>query len=242
MLTFCVLNLLFSFVAILGNLLAIRALWKASSIPANFKNLLLSLAFSDLAVGLCSQLLFGAIIAMLLKMATNGNQNDFFCPVVLNVSYFFIFLLSCASFLGVIAIAVDSLLAISLHLRYQELVTSKSVVIALVCLWLTSAAAASVFIVLPKGNEIVVSIIELVGLLLTSMAYIRIYKVARHYQNQIQSQLQLQHVQAMGLIREKKSAFNALFVYFVFLACNLPLCALQCHCRQTVMIWEILLC
>lgn len=54
MFTLCALNLIFSLVAILGNLLVIRALGKASLIPANLKRLFLSLAFSDLAVGLFS--------------------------------------------------------------------------------------------------------------------------------------------------------------------------------------------
>ena len=54
---FCVLNFVFSLVATLGNLLAIRALMKTSTIPATVKKMFLSLAFSDLAVGLCSQLM-----------------------------------------------------------------------------------------------------------------------------------------------------------------------------------------
>lgn len=52
MLTLCVLHLVLSLVATLGNLFAIRALWKAASIPDNLKKLFLSLACSDLAVGL----------------------------------------------------------------------------------------------------------------------------------------------------------------------------------------------
>ena len=224
MLTFSVLNLMFSFVAILGNLLAIRALWKASSIPVNLKKLLLSLAFSDLAVGLFAQIMFGVIIAVMLKMADNRNLSfDILCPTILAVFYFLSHLLSGASFLGVITIAVDRLFAISLHLRYQELVTSKRVVITLVSLWLTMAAAASAFILLPKGNDMVVAIIELVGLSLTTVAYIRIYKVVKYHQNQIQDQLQLQNIQATRLPREKKSALNAVCVYIVFLACYLPL-------------------
>ena len=56
-LTFCVSHFTFSLVATLGNLLVIRALIKASTIPANVKKLFLSLAFSELAVGLLLQLM-----------------------------------------------------------------------------------------------------------------------------------------------------------------------------------------
>ena len=64
---FCVLNFVFSVVATLENLLVIGALMKASTIPATVKKLLLSLAFSDLAVGLCSQLMTNIISASILK-------------------------------------------------------------------------------------------------------------------------------------------------------------------------------
>ena len=66
-LCFCVLNFAFSLVATLGNLLVIRALMKNSTIPATVKKLFLSLAFSDLAVGLCSQLMTAIISAVILQ-------------------------------------------------------------------------------------------------------------------------------------------------------------------------------
>ena len=223
MFAFSLLNVLFSLVAVTGNLLAIRALWKASSIPTNLKTFFLSLAFSDLAVGLVPQLMLGVTIAGMLKMTANGIYNfAFLCPTILNVGYFCFFLLTCASFSNVSAIAVDRFLAVSLHLRYQELVTSKRVNVALVTLWLTSGVAATIFISLPNNNSIVVASVEIVGLLLTSVAYFRIYKVVRYHRNQIQSQAEQSNVQAMELARQKKSALNTLFVYVVFIANYLP--------------------
>jgi hypothetical protein len=224
MLTLCVLILAFSVVATFGNLLAIRALWKALAIPATLKKLFLSLAFADLAVGSFAQLMLGIILAVMLKTAASGNYNynDFLCPTFLTIDYFSLFLLAFASFLNVTAIAVDRLLAISLHLRYQELITSKRVLIALVSLWLTSGAAASIIISLPNNNLRVSNIIEFVGLIVTTVAYLRVYKVARYHLNQIQSQRQLQVEQAMEEIRQKKSAVNTLFVYIVFVGCYFP--------------------
>ena len=224
MLVFCVLNFVFSLVAAFVNVLVIRALWKASSIPDNLKKLFLSLAFTDLAVGMFSQPMLGVIIAVMLNMASNGDYNFVsFCPMILSAFNFCFSLLPCASFLNVTAIAVDRLFAISLHLRYQELVTSKRITVTLVLLWLTSLVIDSVYISLPTGNDIVTAVIVFVGVLLSTVANIRIYKVASYYQNQIQSQFQLQNAQTMELLRQKKSAYNALFVYVVFLACYLPL-------------------
>lgn len=45
---FAILNLAFAVVAIFANILAIGALWRASSIPSTLKKLYLSLAASDL--------------------------------------------------------------------------------------------------------------------------------------------------------------------------------------------------
>ena len=81
-LAFCVLNFVFSVVATLENLLDIRALMKASTTLATVKKLLLRLAFSDLAVGLCSQLMAAIIYASILQMASSGNNTAFFSPSV----------------------------------------------------------------------------------------------------------------------------------------------------------------
>ena len=95
MFTLCVLNFILSLVATLGNFLVVRAIWKASSMPANLKKTFLSLAFSDLAVGLFLQLMNGVIMAVMLKMAANQDYNfDFLCPAVLTICYLPMFFLS----------------------------------------------------------------------------------------------------------------------------------------------------
>ena len=215
----CVLNFIFSPVATVGNILVIRALWKASLIPANIKKFFLSLAFSDLAVGLFAQLMY----AVVLRMAANGGRNfHLLCPTILTVCSFFLSLLAGASFLNVTAIAVDRLLAITLHLRYRELVTSERVIIALVSVWIASIITASLFVALHTYSAIVVFICQFVGILLTTVAYIYIYRAVRHHQNQIHSQIQHQDAQAMKLFKEKKAAFNAVHFYVIFVACYLP--------------------
>ena len=221
---FCVLNFIFSLVATLGNLLAIRTLMKTSTIPATVKKQFLSLAFSDLAVGLCSQLMTAIISAVMLKMASSGDDFAFFCPTVLIVLLYFMNLLAVASFLNVIVIAFDRLLAVSLYLRYQELVTPTRVTIVLVSLWLTSCVSAFLYIFLPKGIAVAAAI-SVIGYVLTTLAYVRIYKVVKYHQNQIYGQNQLQNAQTREALRQRKSAYNSLFVSVVFLACNLPFLA-----------------
>ena len=218
---FCVLNFVFSLVATLGNLFVIRALMKNSTIPATVKKLFLSLAFSDLAVGLCSQLMTAIISTVMLKMASSEDDLAFFCPTVLIVLLYFMHLLAVASFLNVIVIAFDRLLAVSLHLRYQELVTPIRVTIVLVSLWLTSCVSAFLYICLLKGFPLA-AVISVIGYVLTTLAYVRIYKVVRYHQNQIYSQNQLQNAQTREAHRQRKSAYNSLLVSVVFLACYFP--------------------
>ena len=224
MLGFSVLNLTFSVVATLGNLLVIRALWKASSIPATLKSLFMSLAVSDLAVALIPQLILGVNMGVILRMVASGDYNfDIFCPIFLTIYLFFIVFLVTASYLTVTAIAVDRFLAISLHLRYQELVTSKRVNISVMCLWLISATAASVFLSIPQPHNLtVVAVIEFYGLLVTTVVYVHMYRVVRHHQNQILSQCQLYNDQAMEVLKAKKSALNSMFVYALFIVCYVP--------------------
>ena len=219
---FCVLNFVFSLVATLGNLLVIRALMNNSTIPATVKRLFLSLAFSDLAVGLCSQLMTAIISAVMLKMASSEDDLAFFCPTVLIVLLYFMHLLAVASFLNVTVIAFDRLLAVSLHLRYQELVTPTRVTIVLVSLWLTSCISAFLYIFFLKGFPLA-AVISVIAYVLTTLAYVRIYKVVRYHQNQIYSQNQLQNAQVRETHKQRKSAYNSLFVSVVFLACYLPL-------------------
>ena len=219
----CVSHIAFSLVTSLGNILLIRALFKASSIPANEKKLFLSLAFSDLGVGLVSQLMAGIIYAVILKTASKEDYNlTSLCPTVINLSSYLLFFLCAASLLTLSTIALDRLLAVSLHLRYQELVTSKRVTIVLISIWLTSCITAVIYIFLPKSNEMVAAVILLVGYVLTTVPYVRIYKVVKYHQNQIYGQNHLQNAKTREALRQRKSAYNALFVYFVFLVCYLP--------------------
>ena len=219
MTTICALNLFTSLVAILGNILMIRALSKASSISTNLKMLFFSLAFSDLAVGLFAQPIKVATIAVMLKMTASGDRKfDFFCPTILSVSHFFSFFLACASLLTLTAIAVDRLLSVSLHLRYQEIVTERRVAILLVLLWVASIAAGFTFISIPRNFRIVTIFAQCVGLLVTSGAYARIYKIVRYHKIQIRCQFQqtISESARRNQLRQQKSALDAFFVYVVF--------------------------
>ena len=102
----------------------IQALRKTSSLPKTLKTLLLSLAVSDLGVGLLVQPLYVAILLM--EIDQNTNSTDYGAVNKAYVIQKKIFVM--ASHYGVFALTVDRFLAIHLHLSYQELVTHKRVV------------------------------------------------------------------------------------------------------------------
>ena len=109
---------------------------KTSSLSKNFKTLLLSLAVSDLGVGLLAQPMLAAYIM-------DSKQNN----ETMNKSYNAIYngfdtltnIFISASLFSVTALCADRYLAIYLHLRYQELVTYKRVTIAVTSIWVFSA-------------------------------------------------------------------------------------------------------
>ena len=78
------------------------------------------------------------------------------------------------------------------------------------------------FIFFPKEMEMVAVVITVTGYILTTVVYVRIYKVVKYHQNQIYSQNQLQNAQTREAHKQRKSAYNSLFVSVVFLACYFP--------------------
>ena len=124
------------------------------------------------------------------------------------------------------AVSVDRFLAIHLHLRYQELVTRKRVVAVVISIWVSSVFVSFLMFFVPPDNfHLIILIIGVVGLILTTMAYIRIYLAVRRHKNQIQV-LQVQQVEQVGEVASfsslAKSAVGTFCVYLVFLVCYMP--------------------
>jgi len=145
-------------------------MWKASSIAATIRQLFLSLAFSDLAVGSCVQPAFLAILAMILHMAAKENFDFGRLFPSVTVSVFAAYSLLGVSLFTIATIALDRLLAVFLHLRYQQLVTDKRVIVGLVCLWLMSGLSTLAFTSIPSHNDSVALVSQAAGLLVISVA------------------------------------------------------------------------
>ena len=200
------------------NLATIHAIRKTSSLPKTLKTLLLSLAVSDVGVGLLGQPLY-------ISLLVNGFQQNIPGCSMYKAFDILVLLFSTASFIGVVAVSVDRFLAI--HLRYQELVTHKRVGAVVISIWVLSAFLSLMALwVHPDTRTLFVCIVTVVGLVLTTVAYIRIYLAVRRHKNQIQA-LQVQQVAQNGEIVNfsslVKSTVGTFYVYLVFLVCYLPI-------------------
>ena len=126
----CAFNSFLAYTAIMLNIVTMHGIRKTSSIPKTLKTLLLSLAVSDVSIGLLVQPYY---TSLLIKWSQLIFPN---CSTY--KTFFFVSNLFCiASFF--VAVSVDRFLAIHLHLRYQELVTHKRVVAVVISIWLLSA-------------------------------------------------------------------------------------------------------
>ena len=215
----CVFNSVLSFTATMLNIVTIHAIRKTLSLPKTLKTLLLSLAVSDLGIGLFVQLFYTSILVKWL-------QKNIPSCITYTVFFFIAHLLTVASFFGVVAVTVDRFLAIHLHLRYQELVTHKSVLAVTISIWVLSTLISLISLwVSPATRSLILGIMAIAGFLLTIVVYIRIYLAVRHHKNQIQALQVIQATQTDEMTNFGsviKTSVDVFYVYLVFLFCYLP--------------------
>ena len=218
-------NAFLCYTATMLNSITIHAIRKTSSLPKPLKALLLSLAVSDLSVGLLVHPLNIAILAMSLEQNTENNTtHNNMTMAFLTIAIF----LSYASVFGVLALTVDRFLAIHLHLRYQEFVTHKRVVAVAILIMVFSSFISSFRRWIPLNDRLTIyTSIDIVCLVIIGILYCKIYLTVRRHRNQIQS---LQAQQDEGQNREMMANFARLVklavgtfsVYLVFVLCYLP--------------------
>ena len=215
----CVINSCLSYTAIMLNIVTIHAIRKTSSLPKSLKTLLLSLAVSDVGVGLLAQPFYTSLLVKSLQK-NSPDCNTYVIFGVIGCAFFL------ASFLGVVTVSVDRFLAIHLHLRYQELVTHNRVVAVVISIWALSVVLPlTMFWFSLNVSILVMSFVGVLGLLVTTVVYIKIYVAVKRHKNQIQTQ-QVQEGAESGEIANFasliKSAVGVFYVYVVFLICYLP--------------------
>ena len=226
--TNCIFNVFLLYTAIALNIITIQALRKTSSLPRTLKTLLLSLAASDLGVGLLAHSVF---VARLIIQQQNSSDNAY-GTVFTTFSALPKSILACASFFSVVAITVDRFLAIHLHLRYQELVTHKRVITVVISIWVISAFLSLVFPAarlewIPKKVPgIMFAAIDAVCFITTGFLHYKVYASVRHHTGHIQAlqvQEEAQNREMKNAVWLRKTALATFYIYFLFLACCVPI-------------------
>ena len=224
----CVFNSFLSYTTIILNILTIHAIRKTTLLPKPLRTLLLSLAASDVGVGLLVQPLYISSLVSCLK------RKRIVC--IFDEGLLAVIILFCtSSVFNVVTISVDRFVAVHLHLRYQELVTHKRFIAAVISIWLLSAIISSSVFWNPLGVSLkVIQFVNMtVCLIVVVIVYWRIYIVLKRHKNQIRG-LQIQEVQQgvqngdlSNFLKLRKSALGTFYVCILFLICYLPFCILS---------------
>ncbi|XP_078348476.1 melatonin receptor type 1A-like [Oculina patagonica] len=205
---------------IMLNIATIHALRKTSSLSNPLKTLFLTLAVSDLGVGLLSQPFYIVYLVEKLGCSLRRSVIPIISGIIVNI-----FVLS--SFSSIMALTVDRYTAIERPLQYQNLLTHKRLVIIVVAIiWMFTALflPCTVFLLPPNIYSVMFDIVISLAFVATTLSSGKIYLTARCHRIQIQAQIQqiAQNDDMINNARLRKSAQTAFWIYIVFWVCYLP--------------------
>ena len=215
-------NIFLSVTASLGNVLILIALHKESSLHPPSKLMLRCLAITDLCVGLISQPMFAAGLLFQINKLRNLCYYFSVWGDIVNVIF------SGVSLSTATAISVDRFLALSLGLRYRQVVTLRRVGAILSCFWIVSVAVS---LIESFWSSTIVSkvITATITLCLTTSfyCYTKIFLRLRQHHVQIQAGHAHQGQPNGGgiplnMARYRKTVSAALWVQIMLVACYLP--------------------
>ena len=132
-------NVLLAICSSLGNILILIALHKETTLHAPSKLFLRSLAITDLLVGVISE----PLTITYWMSAVRKQQDD--CYNALFTSFIASYLLCGMSLLTLTAISVDRLLALTLGLRYRQVVTVKKACACVIMFWIVSITCSAMY-------------------------------------------------------------------------------------------------
>ncbi|XP_078343194.1 melanocyte-stimulating hormone receptor-like [Oculina patagonica] len=210
-----VLNSTLAITAFLGNVLIIVALPKVSSLHPPSKLLLGCLAITDLCVGLITQPLHIAFLT-----SPDYSERCYYFAILFNsISVVF----GGVSLFTLTAISVDRLLALSLGLRYRQVVTLGRARIFVIVSWLSSLALSTMFLYNFRVTIIIICVILLSCIATSTFCYTKIYLTLRRHHAQVQEQVQPNRsYMPLNIARYRNAVSSALWVQITLVACYLP--------------------
>ena len=207
------LNVPLMVIAVFGNTLVLAAILRTPSLRSPSIMLLCSLAVSDLLVGVVVQLVYFAHLQ---------TAKDFLYQPLAIMAFF-----ACGvSLYTITAISMDRFLALHYHMRYPNLITARRAMWTSALLW-SICFLLSLFSLWNNSlyfTSVAVSIV--ICILISTVCYIRIFKIVRQHQLQIHSQKQaveiLNTTNIQNMQRKKLYAINTFIYYIVMIICYTP--------------------
>ena len=203
--------------AVIANFLVVFVIARNGALHTPSNVLLACLAFSDLLVGLVVQPCY--VVFRLLENILH------FVPCGLRVVYSESFWVCYGvSFLTLSAISFERYIALRLHLRYKELITTERVLKVAIGIWLLDIALTFiVWIVQSKHLRNGHAGLLLLCLLVTLGTHVKIFWILRRHQRQINS-FNINRTQPMkrNIQRQNRLAVSVAYIVVIYFTCNIP--------------------
>ena len=192
----------------------LAAILRTPSLRSPSTVLLCSLAISDLLVGLVVQPVY---------ITDRLTENSSLYQALRILAF-----TSCGvSLLTMTAISVDRFLALHYHMRYPNLMTSHRAAYTSVTRWFFSFLLSLFTFWKTNVYHFAAAVSIDICLFLSTVCYIRIYRIVRHHQLQIHVQQQavqtLNAENTQNMLRSSKSAKNTFIYHVVMILCYTPL-------------------
>jgi len=211
-----ILNVLFSLLTSTGNVIILRVIWKKQELHSPSFVLLSGLAASDLIVGLVCQPSFVAY-----HIAELTDDFDAYCAlrIIQSISSYTTIGVSLATLSG---ISIDRLLALTLHLRYNGLVTIRKIMLTAVVVWVVSTSVVLLRFWISNWFFVPVAVL-LITFLITALSTWKIFQIVRRHQRQISQQQRIAQRRDVNVLKSRKSTITVLYVYGLLLLFFFPL-------------------
>lgn len=233
----CVLNAPLMLTSTAGNILVLTAIKKTPSIRSSSITMLCSLAVSDLLVGFIVQPFFLASLLTRVFLIERISKITAFC-------------LCGVSLCTMTVISIDRFLALQYPMRYQATITAhqRALNTLIVIIWLHNFVFSGFYVWNWPLYFIMIATGVCLFILVSAFCYIRIYRIVRRHQIQIQVQQQAAQQNTTegdnsNMVRMKRSALNTFIFYIAMVLCYFPiiisLCVASITSKDLPEVWHL---
>ena len=212
------LNVVLSITATVGNILILTALSHHSTLHPPSRLLFRCLATTDLGVGVISQPLFITHVVSVIRKSWK------LCFISERLAYITSAGLCGVSVFTLTAISADRLLALTLRMRYRELVTLKRIRLVIAFIWFISFANALLYLLDQRIFLMGCFVVIVTAVVIATICYFKIYLTLRRQKSLVEDHLNQGRPAAacLNVEKYKKTVLSALWVHITLVVCNLP--------------------